>query len=232
MFTPLGITTPSNTINPPTALPYSDPQAWVRYERKLEQTNQLMQADGWTKGAGGIWTKDGQPASFTITTTAGFPRRRLIEEMLQRQLRSAGFALKIKNEPIAQLFGQTLPSGNYDLALYAQVSTSLQPGLCTIFCTANIPAPANGNSGQNWQRVSTAADVPLTEVETSTDDAARRAAGMQADQILATEQVSLPLDPLPNILLWNKRIVGPVHDDPILGMFGNLQAWGLVKPKR
>ena len=55
------------------------------------------------------------------------------------------------------------------------------------------------------------------------------AAAKKADKILAEDQVSLPLDPLPNILLWSKKIVGPVHDDPILGMFGNINQWGLKK---
>jgi hypothetical protein len=41
--------------------------------------------------------------------------------------------------------------------------------------------------------------------------------------------VALPLDPLPNLLLWSKRIVGPVHDDPILGLFANIDRWGLAR---
>jgi peptide/nickel transport system substrate-binding protein len=108
----------------------------------------------------------------------------------------------------------------------------MQPGLCSIFCTVNIPSPANNGLGQNYGRVSTAADGPLTEVAMNLDEAARQEAGKQADVILAEEQVALPLDPLPNIMLWSKRIVGPVHDDPLLGMFANVHQWGLRKPER
>jgi hypothetical protein len=38
--------------------------------------------------------------------------------------------------------------------------------------------------------------------------------------------ISLPLDPLPNILLWS-NVVGPVDDNGILGPFHNMNEWGL-----
>ena len=77
---------------------------------------------------------------------------------MQEQLKAAGFGLTIANQEAGDLFGTTLPAGDYVLSLYAQTATSLQPGLCTIFCATNIPTDANGNSGQNWQRVDTAAN--------------------------------------------------------------------------
>jgi hypothetical protein len=38
----------------------------------------------------------------------------------------------------------------------------------------------------------------------------------------------LPLDPLPDILIWSKRVVGPISDNSIEGMFWNLSDWGCV----
>jgi hypothetical protein len=55
----------------------------------------------------------------------------------------------------------------------------------------------------------------------------RIAASKQADQVMGQEQVSLPLDPLPNISMWNDRVKGPVNDNPILSMFWNMYAWSL-----
>jgi hypothetical protein len=46
-------------------------------------------------------------------------------------------------------------------------------------------------------------------------------------KILADNNVALPIDPLPNILLWSKRIVGDVADHPIFSMFWNMNTWGL-----
>ena len=55
---------------------------------------------------------------------------------------------------------------------------------------------------------------------------AEKAAAKKADEIMAENQVTLPLDPLPDILLWSKKVVGPVSDNSILGMFWNSNEWG------
>lgn len=229
LFGALGVNKAVNTLNPPNNYAYSDPNAWAGYTLNLNKVKTLMEGDGWAKGSDGIWAKGGQKAEFAIKSTTGNKRRELTEQILQEQLKKAGFKMTIANESADDLFGTTLAAGDYVVSLYAQVATSLQPGLCTIACASNIPSPANDNSGQNYQRIDTSANAPLLEVDTNIDDAARKTAGKQADQILAEEQVSLPLDPLPNILLWSKKIVGPVHDDPVLGMFGNIHEWGLAK---
>ena len=39
--------------------------------------------------------------------------------------------------------------------------------------------------------------------------------------------MALPLDPLPNILVWNNKIVGPIEDNPIDGPFWNIDQWGV-----
>jgi hypothetical protein len=39
--------------------------------------------------------------------------------------------------------------------------------------------------------------------------------------------VGLPLDPLPNIVLWNKKVVGPIDDNPVQGPFWNSQYFGI-----
>ncbi len=122
--------------------------------------------------------------------------------------------------------GSVVASGDFQVALYAQVLTQLDPADCSIFCSANIPTPANGNSGQNWQRVNIPDLDPLLQtVESSLDEAARQNAGKQAAKIEAANMIALPLDPLPNILLWSKRIVGPVDDNPIYSMFVNMNEW-------
>jgi peptide/nickel transport system substrate-binding protein len=232
LFGALGVEEAVNTINPPIQYRYSDPDAWARYERDLDEVRTLMRGDGWRKNDAGIWEKDGVPAAFTIKSTTNDERRALTERMLRNQLASAGFALRADNQTADELFLQTLPAGDYELSLYAQIATSMQPGLCSIFCTVNIPSPSNDQRGQNYGRVSTAADGPLTEVAMNLDENARQQAAQQADEILAQEQVALPLDPLPNIMLWSKRIVGPVRDDPVLGMFANVHEWGLRRPAR
>ena len=37
----------------------------------------------------------------------------------------------------------------------------------------------------------------------------------------------MPITPLPNIALVSPTILGPVHDNPITSVFGNISEWGL-----
>ena len=165
--------------------------------------------------------------SVTIQTTAGNKRRELTEQILQQQLRTAGFDVKIKNVKVGDLFGDILPKGDYQVGLYAGSVTSFFPVGCNIFCSKNIPSKPKF-TGNNWQRVNIPAVDPILErVESSLDPAVGMQSNKQADPILADANVALPLDPLPNILLWSKKITGPVQDNPIQGPFWNLEQWTL-----
>jgi peptide/nickel transport system substrate-binding protein len=230
LFGPLGVKNPINTVNPLILKDYAEPTAWSKYKLDLNQVNQLMTSAGWTKGADGIWAKNGQKFTAEIRSTAGNKRRELTEQILQQQLQAAGFQLTINNAKSGDLFGSILPKGDYQVALYAQVLTSFSPSNCNIMCAQNIPTAANKFSGQNWGRV----NVPqLTDLYTKTDsdldEPSRQAANKQADPIAADNNVELPIDPLPNILLWSKKLAGPVGDNPIMGPFFNSNLWGLSK---
>ena len=205
---------------------YSDQNAFSKYKLNLGMVNKLMTKAGFKKNASGVWAKGGKAADIEIKSTTGNKRRELSEQILQAQLSKAGFNLTINNQAAGDLFGQQLPAGDYQLALYAQVATSLEPGLCAIMCSKNIPTAANNNTGQNWTRSNVKGlDKPLGVVDSSSNDAARIKAAKAADKLMADAVVSLPLDPLPNTSLWSKKLKGPKPDDPILAMFYNLASW-------
>jgi peptide/nickel transport system substrate-binding protein len=228
LFGPLGVKNPMQTLDPPILRQFTDTSAWSQYKLDLRRVDSLMTGDGWTKGADGYWAKGGRRADIEIKTTAGNKRRELTEEIVQEQLKAAGFPLKANNQKAGDLFGTQLPAGDFQVGLYAQVATQLDPAQCALFCSSNIPTPANDNSGQNWQRVNIpAVDPLLAMVDSGLDVATRATADKQAMKILADNNVALPIDPLPNILLWSKRIVGTVADHPIYSMFWNMNTWGL-----
>ena len=114
-------------------------------------------------------------------------------------LKTAGFEMKIKNTNLDNLLGCVLAGRNYDLILFAQSSTSIIPGLCTVLCTReHSHGPANDNSGNNWSCASVpAADKQMRIVDRALDDAVRKSAAKEADKLLADANVALPLDPLP-----------------------------------
>ena len=94
---------------------YSDPQAFAGYKLNLTKVDSLMTGAGWTKGSDGIWAKNGQKPTFTVSTTAGNKRRELTEQILQQQLKAAGFDMTIKNAEAGDLFGSILPKGDFQL---------------------------------------------------------------------------------------------------------------------
>ena len=230
LFGPLGVKNPMNTINPTILKDYADATAWSKYTLDQSKVNQLMTSAGWAKGPDGIWAKSGQKFTVAIRSTTGNKRRELTEQILQQQLQAAGFQLTINNAKSSDLFGKILPQGDYQVALYAQVLTSFSPTNCSIQCSQNIPTAANKFSGQNWGRINVPELTTLyTKVDNELDESARMADNKKADPIAADNDVALPIDPLPNILLWSKKIAGPVGDNPIMGPFFNSNLWGLNK---
>jgi peptide/nickel transport system substrate-binding protein len=227
LFGPLGITEPMQSLNPQVLADWSEP-AWEIYQKDLDKVDELMTGAGWEKNGDGIWEKDGEPATLVLKSTAGNARRELTGQILQDQLGEAGFALTLDYQEAGDLFGDQLPNGDFNIAVYAQVLTALTPGQCNLFCTVNIPSAENDFSGQNWTRTSIAElDPILAELDKTLDEARQQELGKEADQIQADNVVSLPFDPLPNIAIWNDTVKGPVGDNPILGPFWNLHQMGV-----
>jgi len=228
LFGGIGVEEAAQALEPAIVGQYTNLEAFAAYTKDLDKVDELMTGDGWAKNAEGIWEKDGLTASFSIKTTAGNARRELTEQIVQEQAGEAGFEVTIDNQTPADLFGEQAPAGDYQATLYAQVLTTLSPGVCTLFCAKNNPDTSEDGSGQNWQRVNQPDAEPFMEtVETSLDESERESAGKEAQDILAAAAVSLPLDPLPNILLWSDPVVGPVEDNPVMGPFFNMQLWGV-----
>lgn len=229
LFGGIGVKKASQSFNAPIFKPYADPKGFSVYKLDLNKVDELMKADGWAKNGAGFWAKGGKQADIVFNTTAGNARRELTQQVVQTQAKAAGFNVTIKNLAAGDFFGKVLPAGDYQMGLYAQVATSLDPSLCNLFCSKNIPSAANSNSGQNWQRVNIPAlDPLLADVDSNLDQAAREASGKKADAIMAENVISLPLDPLPNILLWSDKVKGPVADNPIFGPFVDMNKWGLA----
>ena len=152
-----------------------------------------------------------------------------MEQVLQQQLKTAGFGLTANNASAADLFGKIAPDGDFDLGIWTLVTTFPDPSLSYAFDSANIPSKANEFSGLNLTRT----DVPglndaLAKVDTLTDEAARLTATQDVDKLLASSATSLPLAGIPNVLLTQGKVGGPTSINPSEGPFWNLEQWGLV----
>ncbi len=226
LFGGIGVTKAVQSLNPPILAKYSDQAAFAGYTLSLDKVTSTLTAAGYAKGSDGIWAKGGKKLSFVLKSTAGNKRRELTEQVLQTQLKAAGFDMTISEQKAGDLFGTQLPAGDYVVALYAQTATTLSPGLSTIFLSTNIPSDANNNSGQNWTRTNIdGLDPLLTTVDTETDPAKRAAAAKSADDLLAKNVASLPLDPLPNIGFYGDKISGDFSVNVVQGPWWNINTW-------
>ncbi len=228
LFGGIGVNDPLQFLNAPIVKQYVDENAFSQYKKDLSQVDKLLTGDGYAKGSDGIYAKNGQKLSFTVRTTAGNKRRELTQQILQSQLKDAGIDMQIDNAKAGDLFGEILPVGDFQASIYAQVLTTLGPSICNIACSKNS-SPIGEKGGNNYQRTSIPElDTVLTKMDGELDDSALQSEGKQAQQVAASNMINLPIDPLPNILLWNNKILGPIGDNGVLGPFFNMNLWGVT----
>ncbi len=79
----------------------------------------LLDAAGWRVGADGIRRRNGERLALSISTTTAKQSNVQAEVQMQRDLRTVGIDLTIKNYPTSYLFAQNGPlyGGTYDLSL-------------------------------------------------------------------------------------------------------------------
>lgn len=224
LYGALGVKAPAQTFWPGNKAEFGG-DSFAKYGRDLDQVTELMKADGWAKNKRGIWAKDGREAKFTLVSLSGDTRRLLAQQILQNQLKSAGFDMAIDNQTTTELFSKALPSGDFQASLWTLIATSPTDS----FQSNRIPSKANGNAGLNFMRASNPRlDELLGKVQGTLDPKERARYAKQADEIIADDVASLPLDTVPTILLTNKKVGGPISANPVEGPFWNLNEWGLV----
>jgi peptide/nickel transport system substrate-binding protein len=230
LFGGIGVTKALNSFTANILPDYQNLGAFEKYTVNKSKADSLLKDAGYKKNSKGVYTKGGKELSFTIMTTEGNQRRQLTMETIQKQLQDLGWKVKLNPVSAGDLFGNFAPSGQFQAAIYAQVLTVLDPGNCTLFCAKNIPTDANGNSGNNWTRTDVKKiDSLLNTVDSELNASKREKAAKDSDAAVADDVASLPIDPLPNILLWKKTVLGPVDENPIQGPFFNLNEWGIKK---
>jgi peptide/nickel transport system substrate-binding protein len=203
---------------------YSDP--FSIYTHDLDKVAESMEAAGYAKNGDGLWEKDGATAALELNSTAGNARRERTGEILQAQWTEAGFDLVLNFTEAGTLFGEWGPQGVFVIALYAQVPPSTDPGICSTFCSKNIPT-TDAPNGQNWTRLtSEAIDEPWLAVDTTLDETERKALVDAGQEALAAELPGLPIDPFPDIFVYNTaKLNGPLGNNVVYGPFWNMNEW-------
>ncbi|NKQ58004.1 ABC transporter family substrate-binding protein [Amycolatopsis sp. K13G38] len=172
-----------------------------------------LEADGWTLGQDGIYQKNGQRFSVTISHNNN-PRRDQTVEIIQSQAKAAGIEVKNDNDPTF-LSGGRLSTGNWDIALFAWSQPPFKSQSQPLYST-------KGN--QNHQKYSNPqVDSLFDQAVSQTDEGAARKLYQQADSAIAADYASLPLFAMPS--MWAFQGVDKVYFQSYYGALWNAGEW-------
>ena len=196
---------------------------WNQYPFSTARARQIMQNNGCQTGSDGIWVCQGQKASFRLSTTAGNALRVLAEEIVQAQLKQAGFQINVVNDPGRLLFDERLPAGNYDLAMFAWTGSPDITGWNNIYGCRD---DAKNQNQQNRQGYCNAKVTSLlNKVNSSFSYAKQTAFTNQALAQMAKDVILMPLFQKPTYLI-HKRSFGGLKENPTsAGPDWNIEFW-------
>jgi peptide/nickel transport system substrate-binding protein len=158
--------------------------------------------------------------SFRFFTTAGNQLRTLAFEVIQRQLKTVGIELVPRFQPAGSLFGNTLPSGDWDLIMFTWGGGPDSK----ITSNSLYSCRADQNYGNYCNPKATAAfDAAAREFDT----AKRTALLNRGDAQLAADVPSIPLYARPKFVISAASLQGPLLNATSEGTPWNVSAWQL-----
>lgn len=168
----------------------------------------LLEDNGCTKGADGIYECDGEKLSFDYLSTAGNKLRELMFQIIQANLKAVG--IEVKNDFAEDPFGPTGLSGSqYDIIQFAWVGSPDPEGNIEIF---------KCEGSQNYQSYCNEEVTEALEATNALFDPAERAASFnEADSLMAED--------LPILPLWQYPQAMAFHDN-FHGLENNTTQWG------
>jgi peptide/nickel transport system substrate-binding protein len=166
-----------------------------------------------------IWSCPGVgKLSFRFTTTSGNQLRALTFEIAQKQLRSVGIELLPRFGPSGTVFGQVLPSGDWDIFMFTWQGspTSSATSFGTYGCGGD----------QNYMNYCNPKVSKMLQKAQFTPDPKTRANLLnKAEAIMVDDVPSVPMFVRPGFLINNKKVSGTIINPTNQGSTWNLQTW-------
>ena len=117
----------------------------------------LLSGLGFTMGSDGYFhpnygPEKGQDLTLNIETTSGNPIRAETVQLFQAQMQQIGIKINIPYYDAATYFGTNLPTGQFDIAEFAWVTTPFLSGNQSIYCSYTLTPPVRAELGPLRQR--------------------------------------------------------------------------------
>jgi peptide/nickel transport system substrate-binding protein len=191
---------------------------WETYTFDPAKAEELLSAAGCKKGNDGVQVCDGERLSLDFTSTAGNALRELAFEVIQEQVKAAGFELNADFGDAGVVFGpKGLVGFNFDLFMFAWVGSADPAGSVEIW------------KCEGSQNYTTYCNDEVTELleqsDTFLDPTARAEAMNEADRLMSEEVPTIPLYQKPTFLASSIKVHG-MEDNPTQeSFFWNSEDW-------
>jgi peptide/nickel transport system substrate-binding protein len=156
--------------------------------------------------------------SFRFTTTSGNQLRALTFEIAQKQLKSVGIELVPRFGPAGTVFGQVLPSGDWDIFMFTWLGGPT---------SSNTSFGLYGCGGdQNYMNYCNKKASDMLKKAQFTPNAPQRAKLLNAaEKLMAQDVMSVPMYVRPGFLINNTNVKGPVLNPTQQGSTWNAETW-------
>lgn len=196
----------------------------------LKAANQLLDKDGWARGAGGIRYKHGQPLEFSLSTQ-DTPNYSKVAEFLQQSWAKIGAKVIPNYSDAGDIQSSVVANHDYDVLLYG-ISIGADPDVYAYWDSSQASITSQGHLNLSEYKNKTADEA--VEAGRTRDDPSVRAVKYNA--FLTQWMKDLPAMPLyqPNYLYITR---GPVFNyqrksaNSDEDRFYNVQNW-MVRQKR
>jgi peptide/nickel transport system substrate-binding protein len=208
--------------------PFEEPyqQHWGRWKFSQAKVINMLKAKNCTGGPdrasasnNAIWSCPNiGKLSFRFTTTTGNQLRALTFEIAQKQLKSVGIELVPRFGPAGTVFGQVLPSGDWDIFMFTWLGgpTSSATSFGLYGCGGD----------QNYMNYcNKRASSLLQKAQFTPDPAARAKLLNQAEKLMANDVMSVPMYVRPGFLINSTNVKGPILNPTQQGSTWNSQTW-------
>jgi peptide/nickel transport system substrate-binding protein len=180
---------PAETIISENDLAFSQKPA-IYNPKKAEE---LLEKNGWVKDASGIRKKKGKPLEIEFKTSAGIKLYETLQVTICDHFKKVGILCKIKNEPPRVLLGDSVPKGNFQIALFGN-TTYPDTSLKGLYHSTDIPTEKNAWAGGNVLRFkSKPMDTLLENFDKEWSQAKRVKMLRKIDEVLMAQKAVIPI---------------------------------------
>jgi peptide/nickel transport system substrate-binding protein len=189
----------------------------THYPYDPDKARQVLDADGWKMGPGGVRVKNGRKLAILLSTQTESTLGRSLVALLQREWHDVGVQATIKNYPTAQFFENgtagVVEGGHYDAATFAW-NNGADPDLSDLYSANNL-AP----EGQNtlfWANAK--ATAALNDALRTVDQARRKRDYVVFQQQLADDVPTIVIGFRKEPFVYNTDLKG-FDPSPVLSAF-------------